>query len=359
MNKHVKRNFGPRYLLPILLFLFASLACQAVTGFVLDAHQPNIPEAPVPTQPEATVTVTVAATQETPAIETASCPPVTDKILETATHFYDEGSGDEKHAGSEERYLVTYSVSGDQISNPLYEEVPSDLLAFQEDTASQQAIWDYFTTLIPSGERTSLAEYSVVTDGEGNLLAAVAQTSYDPALWTLEVDIRDAGDRLNLTYTLIHEYAHLLTLGPEQVMPSVAVFTHPDNGDIFSDEVNACPDYFPGEGCSRSDSYINTFFTAFWTDIYEEWQDINLIEKDEAYYRALDAFYDKYRDRFVTDYAATDPEEDIAESFTFFVLSPRPKGDTIAEQKTLFFYQYPELVRLRDEILHGLCRLNQ
>ena len=254
---------------------------------------------------------------------------------------------------------MTYSVAGDRISNPLYEDVPANLLAYQKDTAGQQAIWDYFTALVPSGDRGSLAEYSVVTDGEENLLAAVAQTSYDPALWDLEVDIRDAGDRLNLTYTLIHEFAHLLTLGPEQVMPSVAVFNHPDDEKVYLEEVGACPEYFPGEGCSRSDSYINVFFNAYWTDIYAEWQDINLIKEDDAYYDALDAFYRKYQDRFVTDYAATNPEEDIAEAFAFFVLSGRPKGDTIEEKKILFFYQYPELVHLREEILRGVCQLNQ
>ena len=166
-----------------------------------------------------------------------------------------------------ELYLVTYSVSGDQISNPYFEDVPADLASFQKDEATQKEIWNYFSTLIPATDRSSLAEYSVVTDGTGNVLAAVSQTVYDPALWALEVDIRDSSDKLNLTYTLIHEYAHLLTLGPDQVTPSEAVFNNPDNDDIFSAEVNACPDYFPGEGCSHSNSYINAFFNRFWVDI--------------------------------------------------------------------------------------------
>ncbi|MBI3151573.1 MAG: hypothetical protein HYZ21_05540, partial [Chloroflexi bacterium] len=63
----------------------------------------------------------------------------------------------------------------------------------------------------------------------------------------------------------------------------------------------------------------------------------------------------KYEDRFVTSYAATNPEEDIAEAFTFFVFGPTPAGDTIAEKKVLFFYQYPELIELRVNILRNLC----
>ena len=53
----------------------------------------------------------------------------------------------------------------------------------------------------------------------------------------------------------------------------------------------------------------------------------------------------------MTDYAATNPGEDIAESFTSFVMEPKPDGDTIAEEKVLFFYEYPELVQLRAEIV--------
>lgn len=52
----------------------------------------------------------------------------------------------------------------------------------------------------------------------------------------------------------------------------------------------------------------------------------------------------------MTDYAATNPGEDIAESWTAFILQPKPTGSTIADQKTLFFYDYPELVRLRGQI---------
>lgn len=338
----------------LIILAAASLACRAVSSFFVEEPTPYNLEEPAPLEPPAETAPPAPTTTDI-----SVCPSVTEKILEAATQFYEEGTGDENSDEPEELYLVTYSVSGDQISDPFFDDVSSDLTSFQGDTATQQEIWSDFTAMIPASQRSSLAEYSVVTDGEGNMLAAVAQTLYDPALWGLEVDIRDASDKLNLTYTLIHEYAHLLTLGPEQVTPSEAVFNNPDNDTIYYDEVNACPDYFPGEGCSRSDSYINAYFNRFWSDIYEEWQDINLIENNDAYYEALDDFYYNYEDRFVTDYAVTNPEEDIAESFTFFVLSPRPNGDTPAEEKILFFYEYPELVQLRDEILKGVCTLNQ
>ena len=287
----------------------------------------------------------------------AVCPAVTENILSAATQV-EEGSGWDSAEEPENQYLVIYEISGNDISNPYYEDVPSDLESYQDDAAAHQEIWEYFVTLIPASERNGLEEFMIVTDGDSNGLAAVAQTTYDPKLWSLEVDIADSSDKLNLTYTLIHEYAHLLTLGPDQVIPSVAVFNNPDDENIIFEETSACPVYFPGEGCSQADSYINAFFNQYWADIHLEWQDINLIEDTDEYYDALDNFYYKYEDRFVTDYAATNPEEDIAEAFTFFVLSPRPEGNTIAEEKILFFYDYPELVQLRDEILNGVCQLN-
>jgi hypothetical protein len=62
-----------------------------------------------------------------------------------------------------------------------------------------------------------------------------------------------------------------------------------------------------------------------------------------------------YQDQFVTDYAPTSPVEDIAESWTFFVLSPKPELNSIANEKILFFYEYPELVELRTQILKQIC----
>jgi len=355
-----------RFIPLIGILLVVTLACNFVTELFVAEPEAYTLEEPAPVEPPAETEIQPAPPPEpttplehAPATETLSCPAVMDDILEAATEFYEDGSINEGGTEPDQLYLTTYRVTGNQIGDPVYyDDVSADLTTYQEDQAGHQEIWDYFVTLIPIGERGSLAEYSIVTDGEGNILASVAQTLYDPALWELEVDIRDSDDRLNLTYTLIHEYAHLLTLGPEQVTPSQAVFDNPDDNDIFYDEVTACPNYFPGEGCSRSTSYINAFYNRFWADIFEEWLDINLIENDDAYYEALDKFYLTYEDRFLTDYAATNPEEDIAEAFTFFVLSPRPAGDSIADKKILFFYDYPELVDLRDEITNGICSLN-
>ena len=80
-----------------------------------------------------------------------------------------------------------------------------------------------------------------------------------------------------------------------------------------------------------------------------------MIEDKDEYYDQLDDFYNKYDDQFLSNYSATSPAEDIAEAFAFFILSPKPPADSIANQKILFFHEFPELMQLRGHILNQLC----
>jgi len=325
-----------------LALLSSTLACQAAMRLILP-HTP-VPASPLPTA----IQPSPAPTHST---ETQStCPVLLSDIMTAATSF---GSDTE---AQDEQYLVTYAVNGNQISDPYYERVNSDLKEEQEDHAAHEFVWRYFTSIIPAEERKFVTEYSITTDGVDNTLAAVVQTYDNPEHWALEVDILDVNDTYNLTFTLVHEFGHLLTLNAEQVPPSIRVFNNPEDEGIYQQEIDSCPEYFPGEGCSASTSYINAFYNRFWVDIYDEWDEINYETDDDAYYEALDDFYYNYEDQFVTDYAVTTPEEDIAESWSFFVLAPKPAGDTIAENKVLFFYEYPELMQLREKLLNNICK---
>jgi hypothetical protein len=97
------------------------------------------------------------------------------------------------------------------------------------------------------------------------------------------------------------------------------------------------------------------FFDQFWPKIYSEWKKVNA-EKDHNNYSSLLAkFYQNHATQFNTSYSATSPEEDIAESWAYFVLTPKPANDSIAHRKLLFFYNFPELVDLRNQIIYGIC----
>ena len=126
------------------------------------------------------------------------------------------------------------------------------------------------------------------------------------------------------TYVTIHELGHIVTLKETQVDVNVGQ--------------SECGTYFPGEGCARQNSYINELYDLGWSDIYNG-EDGN------------EDLYDEYKDRFLTDYAATNPAEDIAEVFAYFVTkAARPTGNSIADQKVNLLYEFPELVQLRENM---------
>lgn len=335
-----------KLLLITLTLLLPTLACRAATRLII----PDTPTPP-PTPAPPTLTPFPPATFTPTPVPEVSCPAVTSNILETAYNF----DFDTEEDPDDEIYLVSYFVNGDELSVPFDETVPDQYKDEQEDRAAHEEIWNYFARLIPPEERDFLVAYSIITDGNGNILAAVAQSANNSKKWTLEVDILDSTNKDVLTVTLLHEFAHLLTLNASQVPPSEAIFDDPNDDDIYQRELAACPNYFPGEGCSNSDSYINQFFDRFWFDLYAEWQEIDAEDDEEQRDKLLEDFYDEYYDQFLTSYAPTSPAEDIAESFAYFVLASKPEGATIADEKILFFYDFPKLVELRGQILNQLC----
>ena len=224
--------------------------------------------------------------------------------------------------GGEESVDTTYIVNGDQLSG--------------EPEQQHQEIWAYFARLIPADAREMVDQFGVFTDGADGTMAWVEPLQEsDLSSWMLVIDPADAAKPEELTFTLIHEYGHLLTLNQTQLDVSAA----------------SCSTYFPQEGCSYENAYVNAFYEKFWVNLLPELQEIENEQDEDRYYDQLDAFYQKYEDQFVSDYAATNLEEDMAESWAFFVLNQRPDGDSIAEQKILFYYDYPELVELRGQII--------
>jgi len=337
----------------IAVLLFSGIACRAATELIL----PDTPT-PIPTATATpTLTPTLPPTLTPTVLFEAACPSLLEEILKAGTskEVILAGKSDQNFKEEKGIVLVTYEVVGDKITGPQIEPVSSDLKDEQKDREAHEAIWNYFASIIPPEERAQISEFSIFTDGRGKHLAAVGQTFSDPKQWILQVDILDAKSYYDLTYTLVHEQGHLLTLNSEQVTPSDAIFKYPTNETIYKQEVSACPQYFPGEGCSTPDSYINEFFNRFWTDLYPEWQQIDLEEDENARYTMIEDFYKTYEDQFLTDYAPTSPMEDIAESWAFFVLSPKPELTSIANEKILFFYEYPELVELRTKLLKQIC----
>lgn len=338
--------------LAILLLLFATLACRAATRMVIpDTPTPSPTLTPTLT-PTAPPTLTPTATFE------AACPELLEEIVDTAEseEVARVDKSDQSFNEEEETViLVAYQVSEDEIRNPHKLPVSDELKDERDDRARHTAIWNYFAAIIPAEERSMLSDFLIFTDGKERHQAAVGPSHFDPEEWALHIDILDAESYYELTYVLIHEQGHLLTLKPDQVTPSKAIFEHPENEKVYQKERAACSQYFTGEGCSTAHSYINQFYNRFWTDLYSDWEPIELEEDEDARFILIEDFYKTYEDQFLTSYAPSSPAEDIAESWSFFVLSPKPENDSIADEKTLFFYEYPELVELRTQIVERIC----
>ncbi len=204
------------------------------------------------------------------------------------------------------------------------------------DTTDQR-IWDTFKGIAGTEfTDTYLAGLATVkSKRSGGTLAQVIpfEKIPDPS-WVLAVNIDDADYKnpkwvRDMSIILTHEYAHILTLNKTQV-------DHKFTARYCKRAERA----YIIVGCARDTSYVQAFSQTFW----------NQKEVDEVKKIGAKRYYKKHKDEFTTEYAATNPAEDIAESFTDFVLLQKPDGDTKKEQKVLFFYQYPELVTIRDDI---------
>ena len=353
-------------LFAILSLLLTSLACRAAEQVVFGTPTPTpspFPSATPTFTPTLTPSPTPTATSTLSFEETCPDGDCIEACLEgLGLDLVNESQyshRDPNFKGSSGQILVSYAVYGDKLIEEEKKAVYSTFKSYQEDIDLHQRIWDYYRAIIPAKNRTTITNFLVFTDGKQNILAYVAQSRISPEKWVISVDVVDAETPQDLTYTLVHEFAHLLTLGPDQVIPSEPIFDNPGDEKIWRSEFDSCETYFPGEGCSIADAYIETFFTNYWEEIYREWIRIQHQPDKDSYIESIQEFYEEYQDRFVTEYAVTSPEEDIAESFTFFVLTKKTEANKISDQKVLFFYDYPELVLLRLNIIEGICSYNR
>ena len=205
--------------------------------------------------------------------------------------------------------------------------VQPDLSVTPTLTATHQVLWDLFRSVLGDAATVQFIEtFTVYNDPSSNVDATVLNGSI-PGKRQVSVNARYADDLTALARTFVHEYGHLVTLSGDQIS---------DSGNCATTSVD--------EGCLAADSYLNGFLDRFWWSYGQEVFDAL------ASPTAMDAFYAAHQSDFVTRYAATDPLEDIAEVWAEFVITDAPAGATVAEQKILYLWGYPELVALRDEI---------
>jgi len=318
----------------------------------------------------------------------------------------------------------------------IYETV--DLKKFQ-DKKLHDEIWDIYTSITPKQIIEEIDTFLVSTDDAGGGAAHIARCIHEGAYgcgppdtsntkYVINFDpidmapvsgereayynpgkLKDALEVDALKSTLIHENAHIMSLSASQSDNDLLGFEElcdydPDSTLSYLDDCDdekirqtitqkeaACaPNFYDNwAGCLKEDSYLNKFYQKFWADIYRE-----------HYYGGKEVmstfdFHQKYYDHFVSNYAATNPAEDFAESFTTFVLWDDElidyytkwcksdqqflsdvetgnnlvnedglsywiycekiyRDNSIWEEKIRFFYDFPKLVEMRDFIRSNL-----
>lgn len=218
-------------------------------------------------------------------------------------------------------------------------------LSNKGDIIMYEKLFEEIKKIIPDNYLSYISKMKIFTDGSENILAYVIQESEEDDSWTISVDLIDSIDykgniNKDLEDTLIHELMHIITLNHTQTLKKLYYFEET---------------YTIDEGSMKSNSYLNMFFEKFWKDHKDQinYQNRpNLSEEEKEEYTAN--FYLNHKDEFVSDYAATSPVEDIAETFMFFVKEDKPQKNTTRDEKIKFMYNFKELVDIRDFIRNNL-----
>lgn len=173
-----------------------------------------------------------------------------------------------------------------------------------------RAAWDSAAGIIPPNDLARIRQLNIVSDGPAGTLGMVHRSTAVKDQWILSLDPAESAETLR--HTMVHELAHLHTLGA---------------GDVW--KARACDAIELAIGCVRRGSALGRWHDAFWSD-----------EREPARYRS---------DRFVTQYAATSVHEDLAETFMAWVLDQVPDRPAL-QAKAALLAELPELVELRAQL---------
>ncbi|MDY3985727.1 M20/M25/M40 family metallo-hydrolase [Dysosmobacter sp.] len=226
--------------------------------------------------------------------------------------------------------VVTVSGYSVGISNVLASYPVTSGQAAVTDPADAK-VWDYLCAILPQETRGKIGEFNLFTDGTSNILAYTSPMKHgdgtvDNTRFSINIDYYDVYDEngaprdwSKLTYTILHEYGHVLLEDETQVDLSVGQSTHDPAG------------FIPG-------SFRRAFYDRFWKDLGASGV----------------GDYEKHPTDYVSRYGANYFHEDIADTFAVFVLGGESRGNTVAEEKLRFFWADAEMVALRISIRQSM-----
>lgn len=176
-------------------------------------------------------------------------------------------------------------------------------------TGDLAAVWEIVDGVWPASLRTHLAQLSVVREEPRGLVGVVHPSSTGG--WILSLDLADLDDRALIEETIVHELSHVVTLDP-------AVFTF---------GAGECDGVRIALGCAAEGGVLARFAERFWPG------DVASEDPDD----------------FVNDYASSAAHEDLAETFTAWVLG-WPVGGGAIDAKQAMLADDAELAALAAEL---------
>lgn len=190
---------------------------------------------------------------------------------------------------------------------------------------SDLRLWDLFIDTIGKRETKRYIDELRIFDKSTSHIGGFVElrrSSIAPDYWILGIneddfDSRSEPSRRSYSALFIHEFAHLI---------------------IEDDE-----------------DMLSTFADLFWSQ--EDYQHAADAEEltGQALDDALEDYFANNEARFVSDYATYNPDEDFAETFTYFVINDRPRSSREAwSDKVDFMYRYERLKDVRYEIRNNL-----
>jgi|GEM_PF-1720134 len=232
--------------------------------------------------------------------------------------------------GDDEEYAAVYDVVNGSLrerDGDVDSALDEDIWELFEEVAGKEFVEDY------------VVEYFSFDNEEDDTEAYVQASDESIAHWRFAINRAGKegylkGDKefdQTVFETVVHEFAHILNFNPTQVDENVSR--------------RNCRTHYVAEGCPKGDSYYALFVERFWSE-----KDIEGVEEDEDYAEEL---YEDNTEKFVSGYAATDPGEDFAETFAFFVSEQTAYGNDGRDggDKILWMYDQDDLVQWRSDIL--------
>lgn len=233
--------------------------------------------------------------------------------------------------------ITLYSVANGSITKKRDFNTSGELKVAQDDVLFHQEIWKRVAQMIPEDRLAKMDEFMIYWGGFVGSAGFASHINPELSKWILGIAVdytvlNEPEGEQNLNYLIAHEYGHILSLNDTQVDGSI-------------DEDN-CQAFYTGSGCSNTDSFMNQFYNYHWADIWPEREKIQDADGND------DDFFTTYESRFVTRYAGTNPTEDIAEVFAYFVLEDDlPINGT---SKVEAMYANDELSALRQQMRQNI-----